>query len=161
MKRFTSTALALLVLAGTAQAIDIPVMKEGLWKLHMITSAPGEKTDDTEYYLCRSHAYDQSVKGIVDQAMKNCSTISDTTSLGKRYLNTTCKVAGSTLTSKAVIVAKGDTYYRTESHSTYSPPLYGETETNIIQEQTYVGACPAGMSPGDRKMQDGSIQRRH
>jgi hypothetical protein len=158
MKRFAPTAIALLVLIGSARAIDVPVMKEGFWKLHMVTSTPGDKPDDTTYYLCRDHAYDLKVKAIADNAMKSCTNLSDTTSGGKRYLNMTCTAGGSKITSKAVITSTGDSYYRTETSSTFSPPLGGESASNMVQEQTWVGACPAGMSPGDRKMSDGSIQ---
>jgi hypothetical protein len=158
MNRFTPTAIALLVLVGSASAIDTPIMKEGLWKLHMVTSTPGDKPDDATYFLCRDHAFDLRSKTIADNAMKSCKTISDTTSGGKRYLNVTCSVSGSTITSKAVMTSTGDTYYHTETTSTFSPPLGGEAASNSVQEQTWVSACPAGMSPGDRKMSDGSIQ---
>ena len=158
MKRFTPTAVALFVLIGSASAIDVPDMKEGLWNLRMVSSTPGQKDDVSSYSLCRDHAYDQRAKVIADNATKSCSNIADTSSGGKRYLNMTCSVAGSTLTSKAVITSKGDTYFRTETATTYSPALYGQTQSNMVQEQTWVSACPAGMAPGDRKMADGSIQ---
>jgi hypothetical protein len=158
MKRFAPTAVALLVLIGSAQAIDIPVMKEGLWKLHMVTSTPGDKPDESTYFLCRDHTYDLKTKVIADNAMKSCTTFSDTTSGGKRSINMTCTVGGSKITSKAVISSTGDTYFRTETSSTFSPPLGGESASNMVQEQTWVSACPAGMSPGDRKFADGRIE---
>jgi hypothetical protein len=161
MKRQALTALTLFAVIGTVYAIDMPVMKEGLWKLRSDTTSAGEKPDESTYFLCRDHAYDLKVKAIVDQTMKSCSNISDSTSGGKRYLNMTCKVGSSSLTSKAVITSTGDTYYRAETTTTYTPPLYGQTQSNIVLEETWVSACPAGMSPGDRKLADGTIQKRH
>jgi hypothetical protein len=161
MKRQALTALTLLAIVGTAFAIDVPVMKEGLWKLHNVSTSAGQKPDESTFFLCRDHAYDLRAKAIVDQSMKSCTTISDTTSGGKRYLNMTCKAGSSTLTSKSVITSTGDIYYRSESTTTYAPPLYGETQSSMVAEQTWVSACPAGMSPGDRKLADGTIQKRH
>ncbi|MEO6806633.1 MAG: DUF3617 family protein [Edaphobacter sp.] len=161
MKRQALTAITLLAVIGTARAIDTPVMKEGLWKLHSISTSAGQKPDESTYFLCRDHAYDLKGKAIADQSMKSCTNISDTTSGNKRYLNMSCKVGASVLFSKGVITSTGDTYYRTETSTTYTPPLYGETQSNMVTEQTWVSACPVGMSPGDRKFADGTIQKRH
>jgi hypothetical protein len=161
MKLQALTALTLFAVIGTASAIDMPVMKEGLWKLHSISTSAGEKPDESTYFLCRDHAYDLKAKAIVDQSIKACTNISDTASGGKRYLNMTCKAGTSTLTSKGIITSTGDTYYRAETTTTYTPPLYGESQSTMVSEQTWVSACPAGMSPGDRKFADGTIQKRH
>lgn len=161
MKRQALTALTLLAAIGTAYALDMPVMKEGLWKLHNISTSAGQKPDESTFFLCRDHAYDLKAKALVDQSLKSCTKISDSTSGGKRYLNMTCKVGTSTLTSKAVITSAGDTYYRSETSTTYTPPLYGEAQSSMVAEQTWVSACPAGMSPGDRKLADGTIHKGH
>jgi hypothetical protein len=161
MKRQALTALTLLAVIGTARAIDTPNMKEGLWKLHSISTSSSEKPDESTYFLCRDHAYDLKATAIANQSMKSCTNMSDTTSGNKRYLNMTCKVGTSTLVSKGVITSTGDTYYRTETSTTYTPALYGEAQSNMVIEQTWVSACPAGMSPGDHKLADGTIQKRH
>lgn len=160
MKRQALTALTILAALGTAHAVDAPIMKEGLWKLHNISTSPGEKPDESTYFLCRDHAYDLHAKALVDQTMKSCANISDTTSANKRYLNMTCKVGDSTLTSKGVITSTGDTYFRSETTTTYSPALMGQSESKMVIEQTWISACPAGMSPGDRKLADGTVQKR-
>jgi hypothetical protein len=159
MQRKALIAVTVLAGIGTARAIDTPVMKEGLWKLHTINTGAGQKPYEATYFLCRDHAYDLKAKALADQIMKSCTNISDTTSGSNRYINMTCKVSTSTLVSKGVITSKGDTYYHSETTTTFTPPLSGESQTTMIQEQTWVSACPAGMSPGDRKMADGSIQK--
>jgi hypothetical protein len=39
--------------------------------------------------------------------------------------------------------------------------MQGVTDETRIQDFKYVGACPAGVNPGDRIMADGSVQRYH
>jgi hypothetical protein len=46
-----------------------------------------------------------------------------------------------------------------ESHAAYTPAYDGKTDETVIQDQTYVGSCPAGMQPGDRIKVDGTLQR--
>ena len=154
-----ATALALLTVLGTARAIDYPPMKEGFWKIHMVTTSPGGKPEETTTFLCRDHVYDQHTHQVADSAMKSCSNISDSSLFGKRTISMTCKIGGSTVTSKSVITSTADTYYHSDSTTSYSPALYGQTQSQMVQEQTYLGACPAGMSPGDHKLADGSIQK--
>jgi hypothetical protein len=43
----------------------------------------------------------------------------------------------------------GDTAAHSETRATYTPPMYGLTETTMVMDQKYVGACPAGVGPGD------------
>lgn len=161
MNKPASTLAVFLVLLGTAVAADLPdapPMKEGLWKIHSTTTSPGQPPQDSTVSLCRDHAYDQSVRAMAQKTMASCTTISDVKLLGKRTMTVSCKISGSTITTKSVMTSTGDNEYRTESESTYSPALYGQTESNMVQEQTYAGACPAGMAPGDRKLANGQIQ---
>jgi hypothetical protein len=46
-----------------------------------------------------------------------------------------------------------------ESHATYTPSFNGKTEETLLQEQRFLGECPAGINPGDRIMSDGTVQR--
>ena len=64
-----------------------------------------------------------------------------------------------------VIVSKGTYTYdsailtHAESHATYTPAFNGKTEETLLQEQRFLGECPAGINPGDRIMSDGTVQR--
>lgn len=50
-----------------------------------------------------------------------------------------------------------DTAVRSESHATYTPPISGMSQSTTILEQKWVGACPAGVEPGDRVTADGTV----
>ncbi len=159
MRKIAATAAGLLILIGTARAMDAPNMKEGLWKLHTITTNAGAKPEEATYSLCRNHAYD---KQGYDLAMKQtgCTFTDGPVSGNKRTFSSTCKVGGSTLTSHSTLTTVGDTSFRTETSTTYTPAFYGQTQVNTVQEQTYIGACPSGMQPGDIITADGKIQHR-
>ena len=160
----TATVATLLLLIGSARAVDfpdMPPMKEGLWKIHNITADKGKPPDDTTLTLCRDHVYDNGARAAAKKMLDKCTSISDTKLLGKRTITMSCTIGGSKIVTKSTLVAASDTHYRSESTTTYDPPFYGQTQTSMVQEQTYMGACPAGMSPGDRMTADGKIQKHH
>jgi hypothetical protein len=152
---------ACLLLAAVAHADfpDMPLMKEGLWKIRMVDSAPGQKPTDNTYTLCRDHAYDQKARDLARKFLTACTTNSSSNFGSKRTVVMTCKVAGSTVTSKSTLTFSGDTQFHTETTSTFTPALYGQTQDTMMQDQTFLGACPAGMHPGDRKLADGTTQQ--
>jgi hypothetical protein len=162
MKKPILTAMTFLFVLGVGRAADFPDMppiKEGLWKIHSVDTTPGQPPTESNISICRDHAYDQYVRGLTQKTLTTCSTISDVKLGSKRTLTVSCKISGSTITTKSVLTSSGENYYHSESETTYAPPLYGQTRTNTVNEQTYAGACPAGMAPGDRMLANGQIQR--
>jgi hypothetical protein len=156
-KTLIFSASALLLASGTAYAVDPPDMKEGLWSIHSQSiDNPGNKTSSAAYTLCRSHAYDQSVR-VAAKAVKGCTTVSESFLAGKYSNATRCVVANTVIEGKGTTTMQGDSSFHTESHSTYTPPLYGVSETTMIMDQKYVGSCPAGVQPGDRTSADGKV----
>jgi hypothetical protein len=141
-------AAAILLTIGTAYAVDQPDLKEGLWSVHSQSiQNPGNKTSSADYTLCRSHAYDQSVRAAA-KAMKGCTTANESFQAGKYSSATRCVVANTVIEGKGTTTMQGDSSFRTESHSTYTPALYGVSETTMIIDQKYLGSCPAGVQPG-------------
>jgi hypothetical protein len=139
-----------------AYALDTPPLREGLWSIHTVTTTnPGNKTTDATVTLCRNHAYDAYLDAEVN-SHKEC-TLTKSGSSSRMTIDGSCKVGGSTLVSKATVTMSGDTASHSETHTTYTPALYGTSESTMIQDQKYVGSCPADMQPGDRKSASGTI----
>lgn len=159
MKKTVVAALTLLFTVAAAHAIDTPNMKEGLWKLHMVTTSPGSAPSEANYSICRNHAYDQHVH---DLAMKHpgCTITEGSPSGNKRTFTGTCKVGTTTINSVSTVTFLSDTSFHSETSTTYTPALYGKTHDTMVQDQTYVGSCPAGMNPGDIMSADGQIRHR-
>jgi len=78
MTRITGFAAALLLLSSqVADAVDPPLMKEGLWSIHnQSINTPGDKKSDQTVTICRSHAFDQHALQD-EKSVKGCKTISE------------------------------------------------------------------------------------
>lgn len=134
-----------------------PQIKEGLWSIHRVSSDNSEsKKNETTSMLCRNHAYDAYARGLAKN-MKGCTIVSETYVAGKYSVHTRCTIGGRVADSTGTTVFFGDTSSHSESHSTYSPALNGLSELTMIQDQKYMGSCPANMQPGDAKTAQGTI----
>jgi len=151
-----AVSAAALVLPA-ARAADPQELKEGLWQIHtQTTDNPGGKKSEGTYSLCRDHAYDNAVRARAKQ-VKGCTVTDESLTGGKYSAESHCVVAGTTIDTKSTTTSQGDTAFHSESHSTYSPAMYGVNESTMVMEQKYVGSCPAGAKPGDRVNADGTV----
>jgi len=136
---------------ATARAggITIPQIQEGLWQVKVQdTSNPGNKTTLGSYKFCRNHASDQRAQDLINK-MKGCSFTLDQVGSGQYVSQGRCTVNGTVIVSKATI-STSYTSSHTVTDSTFTPAFFGETSDTMIQDQTYLGSCPAGVAPGTR-----------
>jgi hypothetical protein len=141
----------------SAYAAGPPDVKEGLWSSQTLTiDNPGSKRGGGLMTICRSHAYDQYVKDLAaklpgcDKPGENVSGHTITTTLR-------CTVANSVIQTKETATFQGNIAVHSETHATYTPPLYGVSESTMITDQKYLGSCPEDMQPGDMKSSDGKV----
>ena len=149
----------LLALAVTeARAARPPQLLEGLWEIQIrSTENPGGKKAEYSFRLCRDHAYDDKQTDDLVKDNKNCTTKLESLGGDKFSAESRCSVSGIVIVSKGVSTYQGGSTVHSESTATYTPPLYGKSGETMIQDQRYLGSCPAGMKPGDRMTADGSI----
>ena len=146
----------MLSMAGAAEP---PPLKEGLWDVRGQSVAnPGNKVTDYAYRLCRSHAYDKAMDKIVKNA-KDCATSFEDLGGGRYASASRCTAGATVIESKGTYTYESSTSTRSESFATYDPPYRGKTDEKLIQDQRFLGACPAGMKPGDRITAAGALQR--
>jgi len=132
-----------------------PLLKEGLWSIHTMTiDQPGGKKAEGSRSLCRSHAYDEHVRSVAKAP--NCKTISKNTSGGTIKTEEECTVGNSVLRVNGTAMIS-ETAAHSENHTTYTPAINGISETTMIMDQKYMGACPAGTGPGDSISADGRV----
>jgi hypothetical protein len=156
-KVLASIAAILVMLSGTAQAVDHPPIKEGLWQIRTQTiDNPGGKKTDGTVSLCRDHNYDKAVEARAKD-VKGCNTISESFAGSAYSSEMRCDIGSTVLVTKGTVTFLGDTSTHSETHITCTPALNGIADEMRIQDQTYEGNCPTGMQPGDRKSQDGTI----
>jgi hypothetical protein len=156
-KRIFCVGVTVLFSFASAQAADPPDVKEGLWSSQTQTvDNPGNKRNGGAVTICRSHAYDQYVKDLAAK-MPGCKKVSEGYS-GHTYTTVLhCTVANTVIDTTEKATFKSNTAIHSETHATYSPPLYGVSESIMIMDQEYMGICPAGSQPGDMKGADGKV----
>jgi hypothetical protein len=157
-KTALAAAFALVFTAAAVVAQDVPNMKEGLWKLHMVTTSTGAKPEESSYSLCRNHAYDLKAHDLMKKT--GCTVNEGSTIGGKRTFSGVCKVGSTTISSKSTLTSSGDTSFHSETTTTYSPAMNGMSQSTSTQDQTYIGSCPAGMNPGDIISSNGQVRHR-
>jgi len=148
---------AFLFSLATTHAADAPALKEGLWSIHKVTTSnPGNKVDIKNFTLCRSHAFDQQADA-KKNALKDCTTVFDFTRNNTHTTEMRCVVGGSILLTKSVATMADDRHTHSDAHATFTPVFDGQTETTIVEDQSYRGKCPAGLQPGDEVQADGTV----
>ncbi len=157
MKRMLVAIVSFLIVA--LYAADPPVVKEGLWSIHTTSiDNPGNKKSEGTRSICRSHEYDVRIRQQAENRQKQiCKSFSETSAGNTFTAESECNVQGSVVKGKTVTTFSGNTSIHAETHATYIPPVFGTGESTIILDQKYVGACPAGMEPGDFMDASGKI----
>jgi Protein of unknown function (DUF3617) len=142
--------------ASISMAQSMPKVKAGMWENTVMsdaadTGANGKgKGEPTKSTMCIDDTVmEQMMKMGQGMAQAMCSKNTSQISGNKMTGSVECKMGGSTINSTTVTTFSGDTSYRTESKSVYTPPLYGMKENVTVTEAKYMGACKAGMKPGD------------
>jgi hypothetical protein len=157
MKSVLVSAAALLLVMGMIYAVDEPPLKEGLWSVRtQMIQNPGNQKDETTRSICRNHAFD--AYALAQRKNTKCKTLSENSSGGTITTVSECTVGTTLIKNTGTVTMSGDTAAHSEGHTTYTPPVKGMSESTIIMDQKYVGACPAGVEPGDTIDADGKIQ---
>jgi hypothetical protein len=145
---------------AVARAASPPQLQQGLWEIRVqSTENPGAKKTEYAFKLCRDHAYDKETDDLVKNN-KNCSTKLQSLGGDRFTAASRCTLSGIVIVSQGLSVYQNGGSVHSESAATYTPPLYGKTDETMVEDQRYLGSCPAGMKPGDRMMADGSIVHR-
>ena len=148
---------AILLPMGIAFATNHPDLKESLWSVHTqtINNLGGQKNEGS-FTLCLSHSSDQAVEAHAKN-MKGC-TVSSESFEGNMYsIEMRCTVGTTVIETKGTTTFGDDTSTQSEAHATYTSALAGIGELTMIQDQKYMGSCPAGVLPGNRTNADGTV----
>ncbi len=157
----TRPGLALALLAAGAAALagpTFPARKPGLWEMRSAQKT-GEKEPMT-VQQCADSATDKALQeyGLTRPQMnrKFCKE-EMRNEAGKMLVHTeTCKQSGSTMTRRIVISGDFNVAYRVESHTVYDPkPRTPPPDEDLVADMRWMGACPAGLKPGDMLLPGG------
>ncbi len=150
----SAAALGFATVAVEAAAIDLPARKPGQWEVKMTPKTAGAAPTMTTQ-LCLDAASD---KALLEKGMAmapNC-TLNQSHDGANLVIDATCDIAGRKTKSHIVISGDFQTHYQMDivTDSTGGPPGLPK-HAEITQQATWVGACKAGMKPGDMIMPGG------
>jgi hypothetical protein len=145
----TLACIAFAAFAGAALAQDYPKLKSGHWEVAISTGKAGSMPPQKST-MCIDDALQREMMSMGAGMSREMCTKNEFKREGARYLGSAeCKMGESKILSRSVMTLTGDTSYRTVINATYEPPFMGMKESQTTLDGKYMGACPAGMAPGD------------
>ena len=158
MRQLTTILLAAAAaqfMAGAALAAeDLPKRKSGLWEIK--TSSPNIRDEARRIELCVDQKADDLTGQAAADAKKMCSKMDTHREGGRLTMDSVCKLAGTTATTRSVITGNFDSSYRVETSSTYEPPLSGMAQSSATIDARWLGPCKADQRAGDMILGNGT-----
>lgn len=151
MNRIGSLAVACacgVVLGAAAQ--DLPARKPGLWELSMqMAGMPGGTT--AQHCVDAKSDAELQRRAFSGNGSGKCTQKSLTRTAAGYELHIECDAPDGKTTVDAKISGDFSRGYTMANHVRFDPPRHGVKETDATIHAKYLGACPAGMSPGEMR----------
>lgn len=149
-----SASVVFAVSMTSASAVDFPTRRAGLWDItmHMDQARMGPMTSK----VCVDANTDaKMMKYGMSHRGSDCAPPSIQGSGSSRTVDVVCHMSGSTEKSHIMIAYSGDSSYHMDMQTAFDPPFHGQSQNHMTQDAKWMGACPAGMKPGDMQMPGG------
>lgn len=142
-------ALSLIVASSfAAYAMDFIHRKPGLWSI--TTAMKGMPAKMGASKMCIDANTDAELMRHGMKWDSHACTAPAIAGAGPvRTVDMVCHIAGATQKSHIVMTFSGDASYRMDMTSKVSRPNIPEHDMHLSQDAKWMGACPAGMKPGD------------
>jgi len=143
-------ALGAAALASTALAVDYPTLKSGQWEMTTSATGAGSAPPRKSTICLDANTQKQMIEMGAGMQKEMCSKVDMRREGAKFVTDSECKLGNSIVRSHGEMTMQGDAAYRTETSATFDPPLGKDMkESKTVIEGRYLGACAAGMQPGD------------
>lgn len=147
--RLAAASLALLAAAAVA-ADKLPARKPGQWETTTENSLmAGQKMVMQQ---CIDKDSDANLMARAEEAGSECTPPKIMHSGNQVVIESTCKIEGSTATTRGVFKGDYDRAYSGEVVTKFSPPLRGMGENRMTMQARWLGPCAAGERPGAMRM---------
>lgn len=145
--------VAIALFSAQTGAQDLPKLKSGLWEANTTSSGPkGSHGSSMKHTMCMDDKAQRDVMAFSQNMGAQCAKNTIRRDGNKVYGEAECSMGKMIIKSQSVTTMSGDTSYRTEVKSSFTPPMAGMNESATVVEARHVGACPANMKPGDINM---------
>ena len=158
IRLLSAGALSLAAAAAALAGPTFPARKPGLWEMRSTEKSGGRESISVQQ--CADTATDKALQeyGLSQPKMnrKFCKE-EMRNEAGKMLVHTeVCKQSDTRMTRRIIISGDFNAAYRVESHTVYEPvPKSAPPNDDVVAEMRWMGACPAGMKPGDMLMPGG------
>ena len=140
--------VTMLCATAAAAADEFPKRKAGLWEMKTTGGPVGART----VQQCIDAATDDLLRTRSNEG-QNCTRPVIERDGGRYKVRSSCENNGVKSTVDGEYTMSGDTSYTGDMKMSFDPPMSGVSEMNMKMEGKWVGACKAGMKPGDMVMQ--------
>ncbi len=149
------SAVCLVLSAGAAGAVDLPVRKAGLWEMKMVRS--GGPMPEMTMQHCTDATTDKEMSTAASPMAKEMCSKQDIQKTATGFVSdSVCGVAGVTVTSHAEITGDFSSAYTVKSTShSEGGPSGAPRDTTMTIEAKWLGACKSDQKPGDIVMSGG------
>ena len=146
-----ATVLVLAAAFTTAQAVEAPKRKSGLWEIGRTD------TERRPLQWCVDEKTDNALNQLATGRHRENCKIDTLHREGDAWIvDAVCSLGrGTSAKTHAVVTGKFDSQYKIESTSTLDPPIHGRTESKAVIEARWTGACKPDQQPGDVILADG------
>lgn len=150
------SALGLLALSlVSANAVELPVRKAGLWEMKVLRA--GSQAPDMTMQQCTDETTDKDMSTAMSPIGKEMCSKQDIQKTATGYVtDSVCGIAGVSIKSHAEITGDFNSGYtvKSTSHSKGGPAGMARDSTTTI-EAKWLGACKPDQKPGDIIMPGG------
>ena len=149
-------SLLVMLAATSAQAVDMPVRKAGLWEMKMVRA--GSSMPEMTMQHCTDESVDKEMNSNISPMAKQICSKQDIQKTATGYVSdSVCNVAGISTTSHAEITGDFSSAYtvKSSSHIQGGPAGAAGRDATTTIEAKWLGACKPDQKPGDIVMPGG------
>lgn len=150
-RRLLAGVLSSLAVA-TAAADALPSIRAGLWEIR----SGSEQAAAGAVRQCIDDATFREMLQTAQRMMGSaCSPLAVRRGRDQYVAEIRCQLGPSTLASSTELTGDFQTVYRSVTRTSIVPPLLGQGGSVEVSTGRFLGACSAGMRPGDAILPDG------
>ena len=147
----TITAAASLLATAGALAQDMPSRKAGLWEMQTrMQGMPGGM--GMQHCVDAKTDADLQRRAMSGEEGEKCVQKSFRRTPGGYETEAECVSAQGKTFIKSIAGGDFNTGYSVDSKARFEPPRHGMREASMKMNARHLGACPAGMAPGQMRM---------
>jgi hypothetical protein len=151
----TATALALAASAPAAAPVDVPPLRAGLWEATTVSPNRAQPRPGVTRMCLDKHTQRSVLDQLALAMPRMCAKYQYGMRSGRFVTDSSCTLGASTIEGRTETTFFRDTAYHMEVVGRVGPTGRVAEMQKAVIDGRHVGACPAGMKPGDMVLPNG------